>query len=85
MRSKKVFFTHLRKGVLRQSGKLNSLISKVKKNVTAYIFIYSKALRLKISEVKELAVKCTPHDINSFYCGNFESSKNCDFHQISNM
>jgi len=43
------------------------------------------SLRLKISDVKEMAVTYTPHDINSFYCGNFESSKNCDLHQINNM
>jgi hypothetical protein len=63
--------------VLRQSGELNSLTIKVKKNVTAYSFMEGKTLRLKISEVKEMAVKCTPHYIISFCCGNFESSKNC--------
>jgi len=84
MRGNKVFFTHLRNGMLRQSGTLNSLTRKVKKNVTAYSFVEGKTLRLNISDVKELAVTYTPHDISSFYCCNFESSKIYDFRQISN-
>jgi hypothetical protein len=65
VRGNKDFFTHLRKGVLSQRGKLNSLTSKVKKNITAYIFIHGKTLRLKISEGKELAVTYTGCDVYS--------------------
>jgi hypothetical protein len=84
VRSNKVFFTHLRNGVLRQSSKLNSLTSKIKKNVTAYCFTEGKTLNSKILEVIELAVTYTPHYINSFCYDNLGSSNNCDFYQISN-